>query len=165
MEKEIKNVEIKNEETKNEYKSNYELTKADIEKLPKIECKMLKTTSKRTGISNYMFIAFFKGLELRDKKFNADKFVLSLLEKKMTMDDINNIQSAVSLRGFYRPIKGLRKDNGEWFYGLDIFVSGSYRPRIFFNELQLKTLRLQNVALEYVEVEIEEELDSFEEVE
>lgn len=153
------NVEVSEEKG---YKTAYEMKKEDISILPSMKCTMIKTESKKTGLRNYTFVGFVHGLELRDKKFGSDKFTLSLLEKKRTLEEIN-VLTKVELSCRYRAIKGHRKDNGDWFYGIDIFVSKSYRPRIFFNDDQLKTLRLTNVNLNYVEVEIDEDLDSFDE--
>ncbi len=161
--KEIKAEEKKIEESKQQkYKTAYEMKKEDISTLPTLSCTMIKTVSKKTSLKSYTFVGFVHGLELKDKKFGSDKFVLALLEKKMSMDEIDKA-TKVELKARYRPVKGQRKDNGEWFYGVDIFVSKSYRPRIFFNDDQLKTLQLQDINLNYVEVEIEEDLDSFDE--
>ena len=162
--KEIKAELKKVEESKqdNNYKTAYEMKKEDISVLPIMKCTMIKTTNKKTSLKNYTFVGFVHGIELRDKKFNSDKFTIALLEKKTSMEDIDKL-TTVDLNCRYRPVKGQRKDNGEWFYGVDIFVSKSYRPRVFFNDIQLRTLQLQNINLNYIEVEIEEDLDSFDE--
>ena len=160
--KEIKAEEKKIESKQESYKTAYEMRKEDISTLPVLKCSMIKTVSKKTSLKSYTFVGFVHGLELKDKKFNSDKFVLALLEKKMKMEEIDKA-TKVDLNARYRPVKGQRKDNGEWFYGVDIFVSKTSRPRIFFNDNQLKTLQLQDINLNYVEVEIEEDLDSFDE--
>lgn len=158
--KEIKKVEeIKNtqESKTSTYKKLSELSGLDIGKFDKITGHILKTVSKKTKLASYSSLAYLHGIELRDRKFNIDKFQLYCLEKNREdlLDETNGFSVKVTV--WYRPIKGKRKDNDEYFYGADLCFSNSYRVRIFFNDDQLKILRLRNIVLPYVEVEMEEE--------
>jgi len=159
--KKVEEVKSTQEENQNvtTYKKIRELSVMEIKGFPTTTGTLLKSVSKKTGVANYSSIFYLMGLELRDKKFNADKFLLVWLEKKRKMEDLNNSGNGVSLdvTVWYRPIKGKRKDNDEYFYGVDCFITNSYRVRIFFNDDQLKILRIQNINLDYVEVESEEE--------
>ena len=159
--KENKKVEeIKNtqEETASTYKKIKELSVMEIKSFEKTKGTILKTISKKTGVATYSSLVYLHGLELRDKKFNSDKFTLVWLEKKHALEELNSGSGVVlEVSVWYRPIKGKRKDNDEYFYGVDCFITNSYRVRIFFNDDQLKILRHQNIVLPYVEVESEEE--------
>lgn len=158
--KEIKELEENKttQEVLSSYKKIKELSVMEIKSFEKTKGTILKTISKKTGVATYSSLVYLHGLELRDKKFNSDKFTLVWLEKKHTLEELNSGSGVVlEVSVWYRPIKGKRKDNDEYFYGLDCFVTNSYRVRIFFNDDQLKILRHQNIILPYVEVESEEE--------
>jgi len=155
--KKVEEVKSTQEEKTNTYKKLKDLSAIDINKFEKTDAIILKTVSKKTNVANYSSVIYLHGIELRDKKFNSDKFQLYCLEKKREdLLDSNNGLS-VEVRVWYRPIKGKRKDNDQYFYGADFCFSNSYRVRIFFNDDQLKILRLRNINLPYEEVEMEEE--------
>lgn len=146
------------------YKTQYELGGTDIVKYQKLNVDINKIISKKTGSEMYSLTATFNGIQLKDKKFNRDSFLLVLMEHKKKLEDALKIKNA-SLPCYYRPVKGTRKDNGQPFYGLDIFVSNKYRPRVFFTDIQLSLLEMANIKLNYEEVESdgsEIEFSSFE---
>lgn len=144
------------------YKTQYELSGADIKNYKQLNVDISKMTSKKTGSVIYSLSAKLNGIELKDKKFNGDAYLLTLVEHKKTLTDALKINKA-TIPCYYRPVKGTRKDNNQPFYGLDIFLSNSYRPRLFFTDLQLKLLELSNIHLVYEEVESDgSEFDSFE---
>ena len=159
----MSNVEEKKvkEEKKESYKTQYELSGIDIKNFEKVPVSLSKIISKKTGSVIYSAIANFKGIELKDKRFNGDDYLLVLIEHKYTLADAQKVNK-VGLDCFYRPVKGTRKDNGAPFYGLDLFISNSYRPRLFFNDRQIKLLEIANIHLNYVPVESDgTELDFF----
>lgn len=148
----VENKEKGKQEESKKYKTQYELSGNDIKNQDTLNVDIIKSTNKKTGNVMYSLIADFKGIQLRDKRFDRDSFLLILLEHKKPLDVALKISKA-SYPCYYRPVKGTRKDNGQPFYGLDIFASNKYRPRLFFTDRQLDLLNLANIHLNYVEVE------------
>lgn len=142
----------KKELEEKKYKSQYEISGAEVKEMPTISVSLSKTINSKTKSNMYSLIAKFNGLDLRDKRFNGDTFLLCLVEHKYKMEDALKINK-VTISAPYRPIRGIRKDNGKDFFGLDVLVSNTYRPRIFFTDTQLKILKICNVNLPYVLVE------------
>lgn len=160
----VENKEKGKQEEIKKYKTQYEMSGADIMKQDKLNVDISKSINKKSGNVIYSLVANFNGIDLKDKKFEKNAFLLVLMEHKYTLDKAQKVSRA-TLPCYYRPVKGIRKDNGQPFYGLDIFVSNKYRPRVFFTDIQLSLLEMANIKLNYEEVESdgsEIEFSSFE---
>ena len=113
-------------------------------------------------MSRYVSICNFMGFaELEVKNFNSEKFMIVCLENGYNISQLKSL-SSVKLSVPFRAVSGLRKDNNERFYGIDLFISNSYRPRVFFSEYVMRALKLAKIELNYIEVESDgsEELET-----
>lgn len=149
MEKEM----LKNEK---EYSKIYDLSLEEIKALPRLSVNLSKQVSKKNNSVRFVAACNFKLVQLIDKKFNQDKFVMTLMEQKYDIEKIPSVTSC-NLNAPYRLVTGIRRDNQERFHGIDVIVSSSYRPRLFFNDMQLKIVetvfKTQGLKFEFVEVE------------
>ena len=147
----INKVEVK-EENK-QYKSQFELSKEEIKVLDRTSVVLAKSINKKTNMARYTAQCMFMGFaELTEKNFNAEKFMIVCLENGYNVSQLKTLTS-VKLSVPFRAVSGIRRDNNERFYGIDLFISNSYRPRLFFSEYILRALKIANINLNYIEVE------------
>lgn len=149
-------------ENKEQYKSQFELSKDVIKTFDKTSVVLTKSINKKTNIARYTAQCNFMGFaELNEKNFNAEKFMIALLENGYNVSQLKTLNS-VKLSVPFRAVSGIRRDNNERFYGIDLFISNSYRPRLFFSEYIMRALKIANINLNYTEVESDgSELESF----
>ena len=148
----MENKGINKEELK-QYKSQFELSKEEIKTLDRTSVILSKIVSKKTNLARYTAQCTFMGFaELTEKNFNGEKFMIACLENGYNVSQLKTL-STVKLSVPFRAVSGIRKDNNERFYGIDLFISNSYRPRLFFSEYIIRALKLSNINLDYVEVE------------
>ncbi|HHX67270.1 MAG TPA: hypothetical protein GX708_04330 [Gallicola sp.] len=169
MNTELKNKEVSKEVSKKVeikkvkgYKTQYELTDLEIRKFDKLKVNLLKNYNKRYNQTQYKIEIVYGTSILTDKRFNDQHFALALSQNGYSEEQIMKARN-VSITCPYRLVSGLRRDNGERFYGMDLFISDSYRPRVFFSNLQLETFKALGKVLNYEEVESDgsEVLESF----
>lgn len=141
-----------NDEVK-QYKSQFELHKDEIKNLNRTSVILTKSISKKTNLARYTALCNFMGfIEITEKNFNSEKFMIACLENGYNVSELKTLTS-IKLSVPFRVVSGIRKDNNERFYGIDLFISNSYRPRLFFSEYMLRAIKLANINLNYTEVE------------
>ena len=141
MEKNIEKVEKKT------FKNKFEMEREDINKLPRKEIVMY--SNKKYG-SYYLKYDLAPYLSCTERLSNANYFIA------LTDNKIDLSTDRVSLKVPHRFIKGKRKDNNEYWYGIELFLSMNCRLSFFIKSRDLFALENANIKLEFEEVTIDE---------
>lgn len=145
MEK-VENVKKANE-VKVEFKNKYEMVREEINKLPRKSIVLTKNKKYNSFIISFPLAPY---LSVSQRISNANYFIA------LTDNGIAQSTEKVSLNVPYRLIKGKRKDNGEYWYGIDLFISMNCRLSFFLNDRDLFALNNAKIVLDFVEVTFNE---------
>lgn len=145
MEK-IENVKKVNE-VKVGFKNKYELSGDEINAFPKKEVVLTRNTKYNSYTLMFELAPYFNITQ----RINNTNYYIALTDNKVALS-FDKVKWKVP----YRLIKGKRKDNGEFWYGIDLFISTNCKLSFFLKDRDLFALENAGVKLDFVEVTFNE---------
>ena len=134
-------------EVKVGFKNKYELSVEEINALPKKEVVLTRNV-KYNSYSLMFALAPYLNV---NQRINNTNYFIALTDNKVSLT-FDKVKWSVP----HRLIKGKRKDNGEFWYGIDLFISKNCRLSFFLNDRDLFALENAGIKLEFVEVTFNE---------
>ena len=143
----MSNVESKKELNKIVYKKKWDMVVEEIKLLPKMVVEVYKNKKYKT---NFVSFDIVPNLTITNRIKNSAYFT-AMVDNKVSTDT-----DKISWKVPYRLIKGKRKDNGEYWFGIDIFLSINSRLSFYIDDDIMRALENAKIDLNFVEVSFDE---------
>lgn len=127
----------------NVVKGKFEIDGNEINALDTIAVTLIKTAY-GTCLINFDLTS---GLTHTEKISNVNYFI-ALSENKV---DVNKNKNTWLVP--HRFVKGLKED-GTYWYAIELFISNSFRPRIFITDAEMKALKVANITKDFKEIKV-----------
>ena len=143
------NVEDKKEEKVKimKFKRKYEMLREDVKSLPTID--VVLTRNNKYNLFTIMF-KLAPYLNITQRISNSD-YVIALKENNTSLSF-----DKVSWKIHYRLLKGKKKDNESYWYGVELYVSTNCRLSFFLKDRDLLALNTMGIELDFKEVLIDD---------
>lgn len=134
-------------------KGKYDMSGEEINVLPTIAITLIKTAY-GTCLINFDLT---NGLTHTEKISNVNYFI-ALSENKVDVTKNKNTWLVP-----HRFVKGLKED-GTYWYAIELFISKSFRPRIFITDAEMRALKCANIVKDFKEIETTKREEEIKEV-
>lgn len=121
-----------------------EMTKEDIDKLPRFIGSLVKTKSKR-GQIYYSLVVQLDPLLSITKRIDTTPYNLIVTKRELSFDKpIQYLEIPVRL------IKGI-SDTGKQWYRYEFYICGNVRFSDFFNDMEIALIEAAKIQLKFIE--------------